>query len=316
MVCCSGSPEKSTANLHHLRILDFRLRREGSAKAHSSRDSAERLPILDCNPKSPNRVSQSKIQNPKSVRQRAHDEAKIELDCSQLTTREINQQLKSLVATGIAEIEVLNPAGRHNLGVGVICKAWEYGRASCPSTKIHFRGPVGYYCGGLGDGVNIEIEGPCGWSVGENLMSGQIIVRGNASSNAGASAHGGKICILGNAGPRTGISLKGATLIVTGNVGHSSAFMMQLGRLIICGNAGPNLGDSIYDGEIFLGGAVSSLGADARFDLLTDSDWQMLHQELRPWGIAAQAYNFKKIICAQELYHFQAKDFAKWKNAY
>lgn len=253
-------------------------------------------------------MSQSKIpfgstqgeQNPKS---------KIELDSSHFSTREINQQLKSLAAEGIAEIEVLNPAGRHNLGVGIR-------ETSLSPTKIRFHGPVGYYCGGLGDGVSIEVVGPCGWSVGENLMSGQIVVRGNASSNAGASAHGGKICILGNAGPRTGISLKGATLIISGNVGHSSAFMMQLGRLIVCGNTGPNLGDSIYNGEVFVGGEVSSLGADARFEPLTDSDWQMLHQELQPWGIVAQAYNFKKIICAQELYHFKAKDFAKWKDAY
>lgn len=252
-------------------------------------------------------MSQSQIQNL---------QAKAELDCTHFSTREINQQLKSLPAAGITEIEVLNPAARHNLGVGIRAESQEYGRLTVPSAKIYFRGPVGYYCGGLSDGVNIEIEGPCGWSVGENLMAGQIIVRGNASANAGASAHGGKICILGNAGPRTGISLKGATLIVTGNVGHSSAFMMQQGRLIICGNAGPNLGDSIYDGEIFVGGAVNSLGADARFEPLVDSDWQMLHQELRPWGVAAEAYDFKKIICAKELYHFQAKDFAKWKNAY
>ncbi|HHP7244419.1 MAG TPA: hypothetical protein ACFE0H_07010 [Elainellaceae cyanobacterium] len=231
--------------------------------------------------------------------------SKAVVDCSELTTRQINQQLKALAAEGINTIDLINPAGQHNLAVGL-----DY------PIHLTFHGPVGYYCGGLSDGPTIHIDGMCGWSLGENLMSGQIIVHGNASANAAASAHGGKICILGNAGPRTAISLKGATVVVKGNVGHSSAFMMQQGRLIICGNSGSNLGDSIYDGEIFVGGKVSSLGADARYEPMNDADWQMLQQELTPLGMSVNDYAFKKIVCAQELYHFKAKDFSKWKDAY
>jgi glutamate synthase domain-containing protein 3 len=227
------------------------------------------------------------------------------IDCAELTTREINQRLKGLAAEGIEQIDLINPNGRHNLAVGI-----EH------AVNIRFQGAVGYYCGGLCDRVAIEINGSSGWSLGENLMSGHITVRGNASANAAASAHGGKVCILGNAGARAAISLKGATVIVTGSVGHSTAFMMQQGRLIICGNAGENLGDSIYDGEIFVGGSIASLGADARFDPMSDRDWQILTAELQPLGIDPQAHDFKKIVCAQELYHFKAKEFSKWKDAY
>ncbi len=230
---------------------------------------------------------------------------KTTIDCAQFSTREINQQLKALAAEGVQEITILNPQGRHNLGVGL----------EAPVT-VRFQGPVGYYCGGLGDGIRFTIDGTCGWSVGENLMSGQIVVQGNASAMAAASAHGGVVCILGDAGPRAGISLKGATLIVTGSVGHSSAFMMQQGRMIVCGDAGPNLGDSIYDGEIFVAGAIASLGADAKLVPMTEQDWQVLTTELAPWGITAKVHPFKKIVCAQQLYHFQAKDFSKWKDAY
>jgi glutamate synthase domain-containing protein 3 len=236
--------------------------------------------------------------------------SKATIDCAELTTRDINQQIKALASEGITHIDLLNTNGRHNLAVGL-----EH------PIQLRFQGAVGYYCGGLcgrsdGIGPKLEIEGTCGWSVGENLMSGQITIRGNASANAGASAHGGKICIMGNAGPRTAISLKGATVVVTGNVGHSSAFMMQKGRFIICGSSGSNLGDSIYDGEIFVGGTVNSLGADARYEPMTDADWDLLQQELAPLGLSVNAYDFKKIVCAQELYHFKAKDFSKWKDAY
>jgi glutamate synthase domain-containing protein 3 len=227
------------------------------------------------------------------------------IDCTNLSTRKINQQLKALAADNIPAVKVLNPTGRHNLAVGIE-----------QPINIQFQGSVGYYCGGLSDGVNIEVFGACGWSVGENLMSGKILVHGNASANAAASAHGGKICILGNAGTRAGISLKGATLIITGNVGYGSAFMMQQGCMIVCGNAGENLADSIYDGVIYVGGNVTSLGADAKIELMSEDDWQLLEQELQPLGINSHNYDFKKIVCAKELYHFQAKDWAKFKDAY
>jgi len=229
----------------------------------------------------------------------------IAIDCTNLSTREINQKLKALAAEGIQSVKVLNPAGRHNLAVGIT-----------QPIAVEFQGAVGYYCGGLSEQVNIEIFGSCGWSVGENLMSGKIVVHGNASANAAASAHGGKIYIRGNAGPRAGISLKGGTLVVTGNVGYGSAFMMQQGCMVVCGDAGANLGDSIYDGVIFVGGSLSELGADAQIEAMTDDDWQLLQQELQPMGRTPQEYDFKKIVCAKQLYHFKAKDWAKWKDAY
>jgi len=227
------------------------------------------------------------------------------LDCAELTTRELNQKLKALASEGIPSVKVINPAGRHNLAVGIT-----------QAIAIQFQGTVGYYCGGLSEKVDIEVFGGCGWSVGENLMSGNIIIHGNASANAAASAHGGKVCILGNAGPRAGISLKGGTLIVTGNAGYGSAFMMQQGCLIICENVGENLADSIYDGVIYVGGNIASLGADAQIGTMTPQDWQRLDEELQPFAINHEKYDFKKVVCAKELYNFKAKDWSKWKDAY
>ena len=43
-----------------------------------------------------------------------------------------------------------------------------------------------------------------------------------------------------------------------------------------CGNAGKNLGDSMYDGTIFIGGDIQSLGVDAVEAELTDLDQQWL----------------------------------------
>ena len=61
---------------------------------------------------------------------------------------------------------------------------------------------------------------------------------------------------------------KGATgkvdgkTIVLGSAGSMNGFMMQRGRQIICGDVGHGLGDSMYDGTIYVGGKVASLGID------------------------------------------------------
>ena len=66
--------------------------------------------------------------------------------------------------------------------------------------------------------------------------------------------------------------MKGGTIIVGGDTGAFSGFMMQRGRMVICGNAGKNLGDSMYDGTIYVGGEIRVLGVDAVPGELTDLD--------------------------------------------
>ena len=59
--------------------------------------------------------------------------------------------------------------------------------------------------------------------------------------------------------------------MVGGSVGSFSAFMAQAGRIVICGDAGDALGDSLYEAVIYVRGKVRSLGADARFEPMTDA---------------------------------------------
>ena len=80
------------------------------------------------------------------------------------------------------------------------------------------------------------------------------------------------LVIEGDASLRCGISLKGADIVVGGSVGSFSAFMAQAGRIVICGDAGDALGDSLYEAVIYVRGKVRSLGADARFEPMTDAD--------------------------------------------
>ncbi|CAN5885692.1 protein glxC [soil metagenome] len=218
----------------------------------------------------------------------------VSLSCAELSTRELNRELRQL--SDGAEAVIHEPKGRHNLAVGLTNR-----------TTITIRGNAGYFIGGLGDGPDITVEGFVGWSVGENLMSGTIRVRGNASECAAATAHGGMVIVEGDASSRAGISLKGGTLAVGGNVGHMSAFMAQAGTILVGGDAGEALGDSLYETVIYVGGKIRSLGSDAQVEELTADDVARVTELVQSSGLDhIDPENVTRVASARQLYNFDA----------
>lgn len=216
------------------------------------------------------------------------------LDCDELTTREINQRLRSLPAG--SSVTITHPKGRHNLAVGLM-----------HHLDITIEGHAGHYIGGLCDGPDITVHGHTGWAVGENLMQGTIRVTGNASERAGATAHGGLIVIEGDAATRAAISLKGADVCVAGDVGDFSAFMAQAGTLLVGGNAGEALGDSLYEAVIYVAGSVKSLGSDARVEELSATDIATVTELCTRSGFThIDPAGVTRIASARQLYNFDA----------
>ena len=165
-----------------------------------------------------------------------------------MTTTEVNERIRELMAEGYGTIVVQNPRAKHSLGVGILNRLnliFE-GQRSATSAV------------GLIDGPNVRISGRVGWSCGENMMAGTVVIEKNAGSTFGAAIRGGDLVCKGDVGSRTGIDMKGGTIIVGGDTGAFSGFMMQRGRMVVCGNAGKNLGDSMYDGTIYVGGEIES----------------------------------------------------------
>jgi glutamate synthase domain-containing protein 3 len=215
-------------------------------------------------------------------------------DLDQVRLREVNDFLHHGLTSGaVAKVEIANPRGMHNIAAGV---DW--------LGEIDIRGHAGYFIGGMNKQASIIVHGNVGWSVGENIMSGLIRVKGNASECAGASGHGGLIVIEGDCSSRCGISLKGADIVVGGSVGHVSGFMAQAGRMVICGDAAAGLGDSIYEAVIYVRGQVSSLGADAREEPMSEADCAAVGALLRRAEINLPASEFKRIASARSLYHW------------
>jgi methylamine---glutamate N-methyltransferase subunit B len=219
-----------------------------------------------------------------------------QFDLAVTPLREVNRYLhRDAVGAGIRHIKILNGDGAHSIAAGL----------DAPF-EVEVDGHAGYYLGGMNKHAHITVHGNAGPGVGENMMSGSIRVGGSASTSAGASAHGGLLVIAGDAALRCGISLKGGDIVVGGSVGSFAAFMAQAGRIVICGDAGDALGDSLYEAVIYVGGTVKSLGADARFEPMSDADHAAVADLLARAGIKHAPTTFKRVASAKTLYHWNA----------
>ena len=79
--------------------------------------------------------------------------------------------------------------------------------------------------------------------------------------------------------------------------------MMQKGTIIVCGDVGDAVGDSMYEGVIYVGGKITSLGNDAKIANPTQTELSVIDKKLKKNNIAG-SYKFKKIISEKKLYHF------------
>jgi glutamate synthase domain-containing protein 3 len=219
-----------------------------------------------------------------------------QFDLSRDSLRELNRYLhKDAVREGVKSVRVLRPDGAHSVACGLDA-----------DLNVDIHGHVGYYVAGMNQRASVTVHGSAGPGAAENMMSGRVHIKGFASTAAGASAHGGLLIIDGDASLRCGISLKGGDIVVGGSVGSFSAFMAQAGRIVICGDAEDALGDSLYEAVIYVRGSVRSLGADARFEPMTETDLAALSDLLSKAGMSHPASSFKRIASAKSLYHWHA----------
>ncbi len=101
------------------------------------------------------------------------------------------------------------------------------------------------------------------------------------------------------------------------DAGAFTGFMMQRGRIIILGDVGINLGDSMYDGTIFIGGKIGSFGSDAVESELTETDIGWLKRKLK---VAEIGDNFDvskmtKVVAGKKLWNYDALEPTEKKGA-
>jgi methylamine---glutamate N-methyltransferase subunit B len=214
--------------------------------------------------------------------------------------REVNREIRHAVAEG-RTVHVDETMSRHNLGVGLT-----------GAGTVVFDGSVGYYCGGLLAGAHVVIGRNTGWSVAESMSAGSTTVHGNAGMSAGASIRGGLLHIKGNAGPRTGVAMKGGDIVVEGNVGYACAFMAHAGRLIVLGDTATSTGDSLWQGCVWVAGSIGALGIDTKVVEPPADEVASVEALLASIGAADTRRDWKKVVSAEQLWHFKSRDAKSW----
>jgi glutamate synthase domain-containing protein 3 len=220
--------------------------------------------------------------------------SKTTFDLSTASLREVNS---ALLAASSGSFAVLNPRGAHALAAGITA-----------DIRVDITGSVGYYCAGMHQQGTVEVNGNASTGLAENMMSGHVRITGSATMSAGASGHGGLLVIERNAGARCGISMKGIDIVVGGNIGHMSAFMGQSGNLVVLGDAAADLGDSLYEPNIFVRGDVESLGADCIEKELRPEHVDTLTKLLAAADMTAATSDFHRYGSARQLYNFHPDD--------
>ena len=82
------------------------------------------------------------------------DGTSAEFDAHDLTTRQINLELRWLInERGVTDVTVRNPGAKHSLGVVLLTRC-----------RITFDGSLGYFGCGIIDGPEVHIKGRVGWS--------------------------------------------------------------------------------------------------------------------------------------------------------
>ena len=226
------------------------------------------------------------------------------VDCVGRSVRQINEAIRQAIEAGETEITVRHPAARHNIAVAIL-----------KDVKITVEGPVGYYGGGMSDGVHLAVRGSAGWGLAECLMSGTVIVDGNAGNGAAASIRGGTVVVRGDAAARAGIAMKGGLLVVGGRCGYMTGFMMQRGTIIVCGDGGPALADSMYEGVIYVGGAIEELGNDAVVSDASAEEAVQVRAALARYDVKGPD-RFRKVVSGRKLWNYDKKEREAWKAAF
>ena len=226
------------------------------------------------------------------------------VDCEGLTVRQINQTLRRLIEAGEREISVGHPAARNNLSVAIL-----------RDVSISIEGPAGYYCGGMSDGIRLEIHGSAGWGVAEGLLSGTVVVDGHAGNAAAASIRGGEVVVRGDAAARAGIAMKGGLLVIGGSAGYMTGFMMQRGTIVVCGDGGEGIADSMYEGVVYVGGAITERGSDTVVCDATADELSEIGATLARYGLKGPD-SFRKIVSGRKLWNYDRTERELWKSAH
>ena len=143
--------------------------------------------------------------------------------------KQLNEQIRAQLASGVKEIRVQKVNGQRYIGGGI-----------SGNQRLILEGTPGNDMAAYMDGLEIVIEGNGQDAMANTMNAGKIIVHGHSGDTVGYAMRGGEIYIRDGVGYRVGI--------------HMKEYMDKIPAIIIGGKAGD------FFGEYMAGGVLVLLG--------------------------------------------------------
>ncbi len=161
------------------------------------------------------------------------------VDAKGVYYKQLNEEIRTRLASGAAEIRIANVNGQRYIGDGVSSAA-----------RLILEGTPGNDMAAYMDGLEIVVEGNAQDAIGNTMNAGKIIVHGHAGDTVGYAIRGGEIYIRDYVGYRVGI--------------HMKEYMDKVPAIIAGGKAGDFLGEYMAGGVLI----VLGLGLEADEDIV------------------------------------------------
>lgn len=206
----------------------------------------------------------------------------MKIDAKGVYYRQLNAQLREVVADGVARIKLENICGQRYIGTD-LNRVVDIDIYGTPGNDLgaFMRGPV----------INVYGNGQDG--CGNTMDDGEIIIHGHAGDIVGLSARGGKVFVRDDVGYRAGIHMKEykekkPVLVIGGTAQDFLGEYMAGGVLVLLGlnlkegehHKANFIGTGMHGGVIYLRGSVADhqLGREVAVSELDEADWQMLNK--------------------------------------
>ncbi len=216
------------------------------------------------------------------VEDQAPADGPVRIDTTDVYYRDLNSQLRELVAKGVQHVELLNVCGQRYIGTDLRSEM-----------RIDVYGTPGNDLGAFMDGPRVYVHGNAQDGCGNTMNSGEIVVHGHAGDITGFAMRGGKVFIRDNVGYRVGIHMKEykekkPSLVIGGVAQDFLGEYMAGGVLIVLGlgldqgqfHKSNFIGTGMHGGVIYLRGKVQDyqLGKEVGVLETNEQDRQVLSQ--------------------------------------
>lgn len=220
------------------------------------------------------------------------------LNADNIYYRELNQQIRELVAGGETQFEIINVRGQRYIADGL-------------DGELSFliRGVPGQDMAAFMRGPTIRVEGNVQDGVANTMDDGLVVVNGLAGDVVGYAMRGGKVLIKSDVGYRVGIHMKAykekfPVLVVGGKAGDFMGEYMAGGAIILLGMftgkpdapiCGRSMGTGMHGGVIYVRGEVpmQQLGPNLKTEACDGEDMELIRENLevfcKEFGVDLQA---------------------------